>query len=141
MGLVDTLEGLFHVEGDATMESILREFVTGGENIWQKTELPFDEKVIALAFLKHLGKAIDTEFRDIISVLNQSEGLIVKGGKVPKDYEYFSSSIPMITTDTALMMPSLRAKSLERLMKAIRAIREERIEIKKPDTVDKIMNR
>ena len=83
MPLIDKLESIFNIETEASVESNMREFVTAGANIKQKTIFPFVPQVMGLSFLNQLGKDIDEQFSDVIRVLNMSQGIpLMKGDKV-----------------------------------------------------------
>lgn len=143
MGLADKLEALFNVETEATIESAVMELVTAGENIGQKTVIPFSQSIMATAFALELAEDIDDEFADVAEVINKARGIpleIKKGVKNP-DTVTFSSTLPAVIYSSMKLMPSDKGESRKALERVIIKLREDSMSYRKPkDSLSEISN-
>lgn len=156
MGLGDTLEKLFNVETETSIESAAMEFVTAGPNIESKTILPFTKPVMAISFLQRLAQDIDQEMKEVTDIYNQTKLDDIREAtrdwkptkrKIKEEpyiaesyrYERLSDNIYPVINKAMVFMPSVNGKSREQLESVLKWLREEKSkQFNKGDSISQV---
>lgn len=138
MGLGDTLEKLFSVEQEVSIESAIMEFVRAGENFKSKTHIPFHKSVLAISLLEKLGEDMDTEFEKIVEYVNKDSGIPLKvKGKINPEYERPTKFINEVLIEGMILEPNLNGEARNQLLQAIKFRQDVKIKTEK-DSLSKV---
>jgi hypothetical protein len=139
MGLGDTLEKLFSVEQEITIESAIMQFVQSGENFKSKTHLPFRKASLSVSLLEKLGEDMDDEFNEITAYVNKEANVPYKiKGKLNPDFEQPSKFINEILIEGMILEPSIDGKARAELLEAIKFRQEIKIKRENQDSLSQI---
>jgi hypothetical protein len=147
MALGETLEKLFNVETEVTIESAATQLITAGENFKSKTKLPLTKYVLGVSFLEKMANDIDNEMEEVVAITNESKVMYMQNLKPefrPKKEDYnkrkLSDNITPILNESMLLMPSIDGKAREEFKDVLKWLREERSKQPRQDSVSNIIN-